>query len=66
MQRNNTSGVKGVKWENKVHPSGDKYTRYAIATWYTIDGRLKSKSFSVKKYGDELALLWRVSTENIK
>lgn len=53
--KNNTSGVTGVKWENKIHPNGKDFTRYAIATWRDTNGRSRTKSFSVKKYGEELA-----------
>lgn len=43
---NNTSGVAGV------HPHQGKYW---VATWYDLDNNQKSKYFSIKKYGDELA-----------
>ena len=52
---NNTSGVKGVQWDNKKHPTGDKYSLYAKATWSTLGGKVRNKAFSVKKYGEELA-----------
>lgn len=46
-QRNNTSGVTGV-YRDKCR---------FCAEWRTIDGKTKTKSFSIKKYGEELAFL---------
>ena len=57
MSKNNTSGVTGVCWEDKLHPDGVTYTRYAIAQWNAINGKFCKKSYSVKKYGEELAFL---------
>jgi hypothetical protein len=54
-QRNNTSGVVGVAWRDKVWPCGQKSTRYAVTQWHDLQGRIFSKSFSVKKHGEELA-----------
>ena len=42
-QHNNTSGIKGVKYDKK-----GKW----IANWYDEDMKQQSKSFSVNKYGD--------------
>ena len=52
---NNKTGIVGVNWEDKEHPCGGKFTRYAVAQWKTIDGKPRKKSFSVKKYGEEQA-----------
>jgi len=50
LQRNNTSGVKGVSWDEK-----SKGCIYATAQWKDLDGVPCSKSFSVKTHGEELA-----------
>lgn len=50
LQRNNKTGVKGVKWDEK-YPGNF----YAVATWRDLNGNQKSKSFSVKKLGKEMA-----------
>ena len=44
----NTSGITGVYWENTK--KGTNLTR-AIAKWSDLDGKLRSKSFSVTKLG---------------
>lgn len=53
--KNNTSGITGVHWEEKVHPNGKNSTTYAVVQWkeYDSDGNqiLKKKSFSEKKLG---------------
>lgn len=54
MQKNNKTGVKGVSWEDKLHPNG-KSTLYAIAQWKTINGGPRKKCFSVKRFGKEEA-----------
>lgn len=50
LQNNNMSGVKGVHWDEKSEGS-----LYAVAQWKDMDGTHRSKSFSVKTYGEELA-----------
>ncbi len=55
MPKNNTSGVKGVNWENKKHPDGKTTTLYAVAQWKDLLCKNIKKSYSVKKYGKELA-----------
>jgi len=51
MMKNNTSGKTGVSWEDKVHPNGITSTTYALAQWHDLDGKIRKKCFSVKKYG---------------
>jgi hypothetical protein len=53
----NTTGVTGVYWDTKVHPTGRDSTRYAVAQWVSLEGVRKKKCFSVKKLGEELAFL---------
>lgn len=51
---NNTSGVAGVRWDNKLSKDKKSSTSYAVAQWVVVeDGKSKfcKKSFSVKKYG---------------
>lgn len=54
-QVNNTSGVAGVNWEDKIWPCGKNSTLYATAQWKGLNKEHHKKSFSVKKYGEELA-----------
>ena len=53
--KNNSSGVTGVHWENKVHPNGKNSTTYAVAQWKEYDEEgvqvFCKKSFSTKKFG---------------
>lgn len=53
--KNNTSGVTGVTWENKLHPSGKNSTTYAVVQWKEYDSDSNQmnckKCFSVKKFG---------------
>lgn len=55
MMNNNTSGVTGVSWENKVHPNGVNSTTYAVVQWKeydSIENKINCKRcFSVKKFG---------------
>lgn len=51
MYRNNKTGVTGVRLDVKRG-----YYRY-MATWRDLNGRPKTKTFSVMKHGDELAFL---------
>lgn len=48
---NNTSGVTGVHFDEKVHPSGKATTTYAVASWHGIDGKQHRKHFNTKKLG---------------
>lgn len=48
--KNNSSGVTGVSWEDKLHPDKISSTTYAIAQWNEYY-KFKKKSFSVKKFG---------------
>lgn len=55
LMGNNSSGVTGVSWEDKLHPDKTTSTLYAIAQWHNLPGKACKKSYSVKKYGEELA-----------
>lgn len=46
MYKNNKSGVTGVY---------NYQGRYWVASWYVSPGKLESRYFSIKKYGEELA-----------
>lgn len=46
----NTSGITGVRLDNKF---GDSW--YVVCHWYTLNGKKIQKSFSIDKYGEELA-----------
>lgn len=54
MQKNNSSGIKGVAIDNKG--TKDKPYLYAKCQWHDFDGVIRSKSFSFKTYGEELAM----------
>lgn len=47
MYSNNSSGANGVY---------NQQGRYWVASWYVAPNKKKSRYFSIKKYGDELAL----------
>ena len=49
--KNNKSGFTGVHWEEKIHPDGVKSTTYAVAQYHDLCGKIRKKSFSVKKLG---------------
>ena len=55
MMCNNTSGVNGVNWDEKVHPNKISSTTYAVAQWRQYDKSgnkiLGKKCFSTKKFG---------------
>ena len=55
LMSNNSSGVTGVRWEHKLHMDKITSTLYAVAQWNNLDGKFCKKSYSVKKYGEELA-----------
>ena len=50
MSKNNTSGATGVVKEEKR--KGDYYW---VARWYTADGKLKRRGFSINKHGEDVA-----------
>jgi hypothetical protein len=50
----NTSGVTGVSLQTSYKSSGN-YTAY-VANWTDLEGVKHGKSFSILKYGEELAL----------
>lgn len=58
-QINNKTGFTGVKIEEKSPGS-----LYAVATWYNLDGKQKTRSFSYKTYGEELAMLAAVEARD--
>lgn len=62
--KNNTSGYTGVHIEDKIHPNGTNSTTYAVAQWHNICGKICKKSFSFKKYGEELAMLCAVEARD--
>ena len=53
--KNNTTGVTGVSWDDKVFPNGKNSTLYACVQWkeYDSDGNQlsRTKRFSAKKLG---------------
>lgn len=53
--KNNSSGITGVHWDNKVHPNGKNSTTYAVVQWKEYDDNgvqvPYKKSFSAKKFG---------------
>lgn len=55
LSRANSSGTTGVVLDNKVDKLRGKESLYYKAIWSDIFGRQRSKAFSVKKYGQELA-----------
>lgn len=61
LQSNNTSGVSGVKLVNKVI-KGVTYQSWE-AGWNSLEGKRKTTSFSISKYGDlakQMAIDFRV------
>jgi len=61
LHKNNTTGVCGVRWDNKKHPTTDKYTLYAKAFWNDENGNSKFAYFSTKRYTKEEAFALAVS-----
>lgn len=53
-QKNNTSGTTGVYVEQRVLANGTLFVSIK-AMWVDLEGKTHSKSFSVKKYGEERA-----------
>lgn len=56
LSRNNKTGTCGVYWKTVKQSGGKDPTTYAVAHWTDLIGKLRKKSFSVKVYGEELAL----------
>lgn len=54
MMKNNTSGIHGVSFQTVKTKSGNFVDRYVV-TWQKLDGKRQTKTFSVNKYGAELA-----------
>lgn len=54
MLKNNRSGIHGVCFQVVKTKAGNYIERY-VAGWRTLEGRPKTKCFSVEKYGKELA-----------
>lgn len=44
--RNNSTGTTGVYWQSNVYGGA-----WAVAQWYSLDGKRATKSFSVQKLG---------------
>ena len=54
MMKSNTSGIHGVCFQTVRTKSGNYVDRY-VAGWRGLDGKPKTKTFSVNVYGQELA-----------
>lgn len=54
MNKSNTSGIHGVSFQTVKTKNGNYVDRY-VASWRTLDGKVKTKCFSVNVYGKELA-----------
>jgi signal peptidase I len=54
MMKNNKSGIHGVCFQTVKTKAGNYIERY-VAGWRGLDGKPKTKCFSVGKYGAELA-----------
>lgn len=54
MMKSNTSGIHGVSFQTVKTKAGNYIDRY-VAGWRGLDGKPKTKTFSVNKYGAELA-----------
>lgn len=51
---NNTSGMTGVRWDDKTPHNSNSVSLYATAQWNTVENgksKFRKKCFSVKKYG---------------
>ena len=55
LSKSNSSGTTGVVVDNKIDKLRGKESLYYKAVWSDIYGKQKTKAFSVKKYGEELA-----------
>lgn len=54
MLKSNTSGIHGVCFQNVRTKNGNYVERY-VASWRDLEGRPRSKCFSINVYGYELA-----------
>ncbi|MNF97457.1 AP2 domain protein [compost metagenome] len=54
MLKSNTSGVHGVCFQTVKTKNGNYVQRY-VASWRDLNGKVRTKCFSVNVYGDELA-----------
>lgn len=59
--KNNSTGETGVYWSVIKNQKGIE-TTFAVATWYDVSGKQRSKSFSVNKYGIMEAFALAVKT----
>jgi adenine deaminase len=68
IQKNNHSGINGVSILNRRDHKGKKYLVF-VSTWVNSEGKLQTKSFSSKKYGEEeakkMAIKFRREVEQI-
>lgn len=55
LQKNNKSGVTGVHLDEKSFSKEGVPLLCWVARWKTLEGKQRSKSFSINKYGDEEA-----------
>ena len=61
-QKNNTSGVTGVCFQDKII-AGRLYSTW-VARWKDLDGKSKSKNFSADKYGNDAAKQMAIDFRN--
>lgn len=54
MNKNNTSGTTGVSYSERTQPSGLFFSKYTAHMYVPNVGK-RSKSFSIQKYGEQLA-----------
>lgn len=63
MNWNNTSGISNISI--KQFKQKNKNYSYVIYQWYDTDGLKRSKNFSIKKYGIDVALLKAMQYKDI-